>query len=578
MDPIYSKKQSYIIGFSSLLLSLLGMIAIGKTYQLIKNATVYGVQPSESSNIFWLFKPLYLMLGTAKTAFDAWEFFILAMLFLGSIIFFFKKGKDTRLIAFAFSVILISNLVSIPSYIIYIIKGVAKTEGAGKLHYFIFINAALSIVYFGLSFYILKTIKKAKVLDVITTESGTTIKDTPKGQRFFHFIIDTLIMLLVFFPLMLLIVDSSSKNDFLKAFLKNELALLAFVFVVRMIYYPFFEIIFGSTPAKFLTESRVVNYLAKHPSGSNVFQRTLCRSIPLNPVSFFWKMGWHDSLSNTHVVKEKRTGFKTWYLLFILLIFIPYITFYYLGEEMIGKYEQQKEYTLTQDYIYSFNDHSIQNINSDQAFTLRELGSQDYEVVILKVEKVNGNEVVCRKIIHPKTFTTGYFDVQELYRQQKDSAETYILNKQDFQNAAPKYLTEMDDSRRNGADFFKNGKKYEIKNIYTLSSPVLAEPNYWSEDEYRRSAIGIIFQNNGKSGKILSVKNLEGDVKWTDHFPVDIKNSKKDGNIYLKAENLKPDENFSVELLVEDSLKHRQLYRVDRKQKPYIHFNIYQLN
>lgn len=577
MNPIYSKKQSYIIGFSSFFLSLLGMIAIVKTYYVIKNATVYGVETTKSDSIFWLFKPLYLLLGTTKTAFDVWEFFILAMLFSGSVIFFIQKGKDTRLIAFAFSVILISNLVSVPSYIIYIIRSILKIGGGVQLHYFVFINAALSLVYVVLSFYILKTIKKAKTLESATTETGTTIKDTPKSQRFFHFIIDTLIMLLVFFPLLMVILDASSKSHFLKVFLKNEFALLAFIFILRMIYYPFFEIVFGSTPAKFLTESRVINYLAKHLSGSNIFQRTLCRSIPFNPVSFFWKTGWHDSLSNTHVVKEKRTGFKASYLLLVLLVFIPYIAFYYFGDKMIENYETKKENKLTQDFIYSFNANSIQNINSDQAYVLRDLGYHDYEVVILKVEKVNGNEVICKKIIQPKTYTASFLSVREAYQQQKDTAQTYILDKKDFLNAAPKNLNEMDDLLRNAVDFFKNGKRYEISNIYTLSSPVLEEPNFWSEDEFRRTSIGIIFRNYGKSGKIVSVKNLEGEVKWTDHFPVEIKNPETDGNIYLKAENLKPNENFSVEILVEDSLKHRQLYRVDRKSNPYTRFNIYQL-
>jgi uncharacterized RDD family membrane protein YckC len=83
--------------------------------------------------------------------------------------------------------------------------------------------------------------------------------------------------------------------------------LLDFIFgaIAAFIYYPVFEGIFGRTPGKWITNTKVVNNDGTKPEMSAILIRTLCRFIPLEPFSFLGSepVGWHDTLSKTRVVK-----------------------------------------------------------------------------------------------------------------------------------------------------------------------------------------------------------------------------------------------------------------------------------
>ena len=71
-------------------------------------------------------------------------------------------------------------------------------------------------------------------------------------------------------------------------------------------YYLLFEGVWGKTPAKFLTKTKVITKEGHKPSLGNIFVRTLCRFIPFDAFSFLSSnpVGWHDSLPKTLVVDE----------------------------------------------------------------------------------------------------------------------------------------------------------------------------------------------------------------------------------------------------------------------------------
>jgi len=77
--------------------------------------------------------------------------------------------------------------------------------------------------------------------------------------------------------------------------------------VVALGYYAGFETVFGRTPAKFITGTRVVTTDGRRPSFLQILGRTLARFIPFEPFSFFGSTptGWHDRMSGTRVVKVR---------------------------------------------------------------------------------------------------------------------------------------------------------------------------------------------------------------------------------------------------------------------------------
>jgi len=69
-------------------------------------------------------------------------------------------------------------------------------------------------------------------------------------------------------------------------------------------YYVFFEGIFGATPGKLITRTRVVQIDGQKPTIGQVLGRTASRFVPFDALSFLGSgAGWHDRWTRTRVVR-----------------------------------------------------------------------------------------------------------------------------------------------------------------------------------------------------------------------------------------------------------------------------------
>lgn len=85
-------------------------------------------------------------------------------------------------------------------------------------------------------------------------------------------------------------------------------ALLGFMMLFGLfLYYPLTEYFYGKSVGKMLTRTSVVSVTGEKPSFLQILGRTLCRLIPFEALSFFSDraVGWHDSFSDTRVVKDR---------------------------------------------------------------------------------------------------------------------------------------------------------------------------------------------------------------------------------------------------------------------------------
>lgn len=73
---------------------------------------------------------------------------------------------------------------------------------------------------------------------------------------------------------------------------------------INIIYYGLSESLLLRTPAKFITNTMVLNRDGSEPGNGRIFARTLCRLIPLEFITFLGArpVGLHDGLSKTVVV------------------------------------------------------------------------------------------------------------------------------------------------------------------------------------------------------------------------------------------------------------------------------------
>lgn len=77
-------------------------------------------------------------------------------------------------------------------------------------------------------------------------------------------------------------------------------------FLVMIPYYTFFESYNSRTIGKYFTKTMVVMEDGTKLDRSVALKRTLCRMIPFEVLSFLGGRGWHDSISNTYVVKKRE--------------------------------------------------------------------------------------------------------------------------------------------------------------------------------------------------------------------------------------------------------------------------------
>lgn len=79
----------------------------------------------------------------------------------------------------------------------------------------------------------------------------------------------------------------------------------AFLIIILIIYYLFFEFVLQRTPGKFITKTKVVKKDGTKPSFLSIIYRTFSRFIPFDAFSFLFRnnpIGWHDNISDTIVV------------------------------------------------------------------------------------------------------------------------------------------------------------------------------------------------------------------------------------------------------------------------------------
>lgn len=129
--------------------------------------------------------------------------------------------------------------------------------------------------------------------------------DSPtKTARFIH---GTLDILLVRFIILGIIIVPLLKEIFPSLYSGENIYNRGYIFyiidmIVFFLYYFLFELLSGTTIAKYFTGSKVSMVDGSKPKALNIFNRSICRIIPFDPISFLAGNGWHDSLSNTTVI------------------------------------------------------------------------------------------------------------------------------------------------------------------------------------------------------------------------------------------------------------------------------------
>jgi uncharacterized RDD family membrane protein YckC len=133
------------------------------------------------------------------------------------------------------------------------------------------------------------------------------VKCVRSWTRFGHFVIDRILSEIFFYAVnigiifqMIFFQGVGNINE-----QETELSLTIFNYIILFpLYYFFWEYFFQKTPGKWITKCRVVNVYGEKPSLFQILGRSYARLIPFEVFSCLNDRGWHDTMSNTYLVKE----------------------------------------------------------------------------------------------------------------------------------------------------------------------------------------------------------------------------------------------------------------------------------
>ena len=147
-----------------------------------------------------------------------------------------------------------------------------------------------------------------KVKEEHAQEEIKKAQQVSPGIRFVNLLVDSAVIifiLLVVFNILDMYVFMADPDPYGQADPYIDFVSELIPFIVFFLYYIVMEISYQKTLGKFLTKTKVVSENDTRASYGEIIFRTVCRLIPFDWISFFFKeQGFHDNFSKTKVVKD----------------------------------------------------------------------------------------------------------------------------------------------------------------------------------------------------------------------------------------------------------------------------------
>lgn len=232
----------------------------------------------------------------------------------------------------------------------------------------------------------------------------------------------------------------------------------------------------------------------------------------------------------------------------------------------------QSKFEETKKYIKG----TIANVNTSQVYILEP--TPEYSIkkpLILKVIDVKTDTIKMMRFSKDKFINLNpYLSVKELLKEE-NNVKTVSLSKQDLIKAI-RNTDEVVASPK--SDFLFEGAKYWISTVYNMGSPFF-EVIKFRKDLDSGKDDGFVIINYGGSGKILSIKPIENEVRIITQFPKKISyfdnNGSQNAFIKVEAENFYYDKYYNFNMEVLDSLNHKLFFKISLKSNDNF---IYQLD
>jgi hypothetical protein len=492
-----------------------------------------------------------------------------SLLLLGAFLYWKTAGRETRLVRYLFSIILLSSILSLISVISVPLTYPAHLFQDKTLTYtFLVLNSLKCVGLAYISFVIVKGINRSKNLKTVYGEAHTgvvpNLVSSTLNTRFMHQVLDTITCLLMFTPHAPLL----SFLGGLENLMGEQFTIFVLFVIVRLLYYPFYELLFNATPAKFFTETRVVSDLEAKPETIQIVARTLSRFIPFEPFSFFGKRGWHDSLPQTKVVDEVSTGVDGTRYFWIFPGILVAVLLGFIGNEW---YDNHKSYVYRRNkhnnMIASFKD-EFRKLSASTLIQIEDISEtySEYDY-FLKVEEIKGDDITAYVIMRKQNYSKSLIEIEMLYNQYKETGSLQVVTfkRSDLDTAYTyDYNQWKDRETRNTAALMNDDKKFHITYVDRLFAPGLQGRGTGSYG----TDISMEMMNYGWPGNIVSIETIEGTIDWTNQElpkrmpPVRIGDNDYP-SFYLQGANYERNSGYKFRVDVEDTLGGKHSFLVE---------------
>jgi uncharacterized RDD family membrane protein YckC len=487
---------------------------------------------------------------------------------VGAIIFLTSKGKESRIVRFSLSLYIFWGIVVTILSTIIVFRHQTGYFSHFSTSTFI-IQTIFNLFWGSLSWLSLKEISKNRVLNCKKSAneslSANILKETPLIQRFMHNLIDLYLSVLICLHIFIAMgLDFMSRLEHL---LGERPVIFLIAAVSRIIWYLFFEIFFGATPAKFLTESKVVMADGSKVTPKAVILRTISRLVPFEAFSFlFGSKGWHDRWTKTMVVKEEPTGVRAsrYWLIVPLILLIALVEYgSVLGYE---KYQSSKfQKTSFQEEIEVI-ENELSHLSPNQVYYFLEIKCDDwYEGTYhyAKVNKVEGNNVTF-SVFKTETSLYSEREIEKSWLENSDPLKTIVLPVDSLRKAYSNDFKTFKKRKEKGINLLDDGNRYYIKKIYRIFEPVLHDRGSGS---WHGDGISINLSSTGHSADLIAIENIVGDLKWQNKLPEKVRfRSLGDVTVSLNASNFNPNEFYQFKTVLKDSLGNVFHFKTDIKK------------
>lgn len=501
-------------------------------------------------NVFTIYKGRY-----ALNQLDLYAYVILS---LGLIAYLVSRGREVRLIRMIFGIILLTKILTF-LYVVILLLSSKNIFGGNIILGVLFFLSTLVWIY--LSFFLLKKLSANKnLVEKARPEKMDTIAaellETPKIQRFAHVVIDSFLSIIIF-------------SRYLTPWFKNwqgelmgRIALLLVITISGLVYYVFFEAIFGATPAKFLTESRIV----KRKEGTkikltNALLRNLIRYVPFEALSYLGNGdGWHDKWANTSVVKEERHGIKAKYYLWLIPIFLITALLLEMGADAKRKSDREKSQQARYDRKVERIIEYTQNLPTTHFIHIKSIdyGGGDY---VLKAEEVTDDSVSFSYFTKDLSLNDGR-SMETYYNADRERIQVTKISRAALSNSYTTNFKDFEKRKQYGIkflpsddEFVLSDAKYGIIEIYPAGAPYIS---LRKSGGYNGSKINIDLINDGWEANLIAIDNIEGDLKWSNSLP-----QKLQYILTLRANNHKPETPYKFTFTIVDSLNREKKYLIE---------------